>query len=301
MELIIKQPDGTLIVTSRTKDDHSAKVKEFVVETISDSSYLTRLLIGAYIGGFSSIKLTAKKRIPNKVRPIVRAFTQMTIGQEVVEETPTMIIIKDLLNPTEMPMDRTIQRMYIIVKGMHEDAIKALVSGTTSLAEDVRLRDNEVDRLHWLVSRQYNLILKNAALTEKLGTTIEEANIYYLNSRIMERMGDHAVRISKHIPTLLEKKVNPRIRDKIQKASAMGLALFNHSIDSLLKGDLKGSNDNIENIEKLEVLCREINTLALKHKGAVAISVGYIVESLRRLGDYAKNISENAINHMVCS
>jgi phosphate uptake regulator len=78
-----------------------------------------------------------------------------------------------------------------------------------------------------------------------------------------------------------------------------GLALFDHSISSLLKGDLRGSNDNIEDIEKLEVLCREINTLALKHKGAVAISVGYIVESLRRLGDYAKNISENAINHMV--
>ena len=56
----------------------------------------------------------------------MRDYTQMTIGQEVVEETDTLITIKDLLNPAEMPFDNTIKRMFVIVRNMHEDAITAL-------------------------------------------------------------------------------------------------------------------------------------------------------------------------------
>jgi len=33
----------------------------------------------------------------------VRKFTQNTIGQEIVEETDTKVVIKDILNPAEMP------------------------------------------------------------------------------------------------------------------------------------------------------------------------------------------------------
>ena len=84
------------------------------------------LLIGTYITGFNVIRLTTKQRFPPFVRIVVRDFTQMTIGQEVVEETETVIAIKDLLNPAEMPFDNTIKRMFVIVKTMHEDAITAL-------------------------------------------------------------------------------------------------------------------------------------------------------------------------------
>ena len=50
---------------------------------------------------------------------------------------------------------------------------------------------------------------------------------------------------------------------------------------------------------KLELLCEEINTLALQQKGIVAISIGYIIESIRRIGEYAEDISENVINYLL--
>ena len=81
-------------------------------------------------------------------------FTQILIGPEVVEEDAKTITIKDLLSPTEMPFDKTLKRMYLLVKNMHESAIAALVEGDKALAEDVVTRDRDVDRLQWLIARQ---------------------------------------------------------------------------------------------------------------------------------------------------
>ena len=68
---------------------------------------------------------------------------------------------------------------------------------------------------------------------------------------------------------------------------------------SLNVKDIHASNMNIESAGRLETLCEEINELALKQKGTIAISIGYIVESIRRIGEYAEDISETAINYLV--
>jgi phosphate uptake regulator len=296
---LITQPDGTLLLTPKITGDQTLRTKVFDIKEVPDKDFLIRLLVGAYIEGYNVIKIQLKGQPSPMVRTVVREFTHMTIGQEVVEETSNTITIKDLLNPAEMPLDKTIRRMYIIAKSMHEDALTSLLKGDLALAEEVKRRDTEVDRLHWLVGRQYNLILHNVNLTEKLGVTIDGATTYYHISRTMERMADHAERIARNVPNLADKKVNPVILEKIKAASELSLEIFTKSMESLFKNDLKGSNEGIKDLGKLEGLCEEINTLALKHKGGIAIAVGYIVESIRRVGEYSVNISEMVINHII--
>ncbi len=114
-----------------------------------------------------------------------------------------------------MPLDRTIKRMHIIVKGMHEDVMRALQTKDITLAEDVLSRDNDVDRLHWLVARQYNILLQNANLAEKMNITIGMASTCFLISRIIERIGDHVVRIAQNVPTLIDSNLDRKIIDKI--------------------------------------------------------------------------------------
>jgi len=70
-------------------------------------------------------------------------------------------------------------------------------------------------------------------------------------------------------------------------------------IESFFRKNIQAANENIETVTKLEQLCQEINTSALKQEGAVAISLGYIVESIRRIGEYAEDISETVINHLI--
>ena len=179
---------------------------------------------------------------------------------------------------------------------MHEDAITALETRNKALAEDVISRDMDVDRLNWLIARQTNMIMQNASLSRKMGITTSMAMHYYMLSRIIERIGDHAIRIAENIPPIIDGEIDKKILASIKKASSLSLENFDRSIISFFNADMKDANRNIESIHALETICGDINNLVLKQDTLVAIHVGYIAESIRRAGEYAGDISETVIN-----
>ncbi len=296
---LLQQPDGTLLVTPKMDKEHTKKSITFKVESEIKQDFLFRKLIGSYIAGFNAITIESKPRIQPKTRSTIRKFIQTTIGQEVVEETDTSITVKDLLNPSEMPFHRTIKRMHIIVKGMYEDAITSIKKNDKRLAEDVIRRDSEIDRLHWLVARQHRIIQQNVNFVEKMGITVDTATTAYLISRILERIGDHVNRIASYVILLLQNPIDEELIKKLDYASTQSLSLLNRSIGAFSKKEIKEANETIDLSDKLEVLCEEIDKLALKQNTPTAISLGYIVESIRRIGEYAEDISETVINHLI--
>ena len=163
----------------------------------------------------------------------------MTIGQEIVEETDTLIVIKDLLNPAEMPFDNTLKRMFVIVRNMHGDAITALETHNHALATDVINRDLDFDRLNWLIARQTNMIMQNPSLSRKMEVSTGMAMYYYIISRIIERIGDHAVRIAENAEPTMDIDLDPKIITALKKASAMSMNIFDKSIISFFNADIK--------------------------------------------------------------
>lgn len=296
---LVIQPDGSLLVLQDITEGQILRTKEFDIGTITDSTYLFRLLIGAYINGYNIIRITSKQRMPPFVATIVRDFTQMTIGQQVVEETENLIVLKDLLSPSEMPFENTLKRMYVIVKTMHQDAMEAIRNRNCDLARDVMSRDNDVDRLNWLISRQVNMLMRNTNLSRKMGIQQHVAMNFLVISRIIERIADHAVRIVSNTPHVVNKGVDEKILAKLESASSLALSIFDRSIISLFNQDMKASHKNIESLAELERISGEIEELVLPLETPLAISIGYIAESIRRTGEYAVDISETVINHLV--
>jgi len=296
---LLPQSDGTLLITPKMIEKKIQKIKTFKVDDRTNQEFILRQLVGTYIAGFNSIKIESAKRMPSKIRDSIRKFTQITIGQEVIEETDNSIILKDLLNPTEMPFNSTIKRMHILVKNMHEDSINALTKGNKNIQEEILLRDNDVDRLYWLVARQHNILLQNVSLAEKMGITIKMSLAYFLISKKIERMGDHVVNIAQNVSQMINNDLNEDIVAKIQSASDLALDIFNKSIGAFFRKDIAESNRNIDFVKKLEKKCEEINKLALNQKGNIAIAVCNIVESIKRMGEYAEDISETTINYLI--
>jgi len=296
---LFTQSDGTLLITSKMSKKTPERLKEFNVNEKTNDTFLLRKLIGAYISGYNSIKIKSKGRIPNKIRQVIREFIQTTIGQEVVEETDNTIILKDLLNPSEMPFYKSIKRMHIMVKVMYEDSLNSLKDNDKKLAKDVIIRDNDVDRLHWLIARQHNILSRNVNFAEKMGITIEDATTSFLISKRLERIGDHVIKIAENIINIMDKQVDNKIIGKITEASSFSKEMLNRSIGAYSKKDIKEANENIELLKKLDTLCDEAKTLALKKEPIIALSIGYIVDSIGRIGEYAEDISETVINHLV--
>src|SRR2546427_752721 len=81
----------------------------------------------------------------------------MVIGPEVIEETRNSVVIQDLSDTAELSAEKCLRRMHLIVRAMHEDAIEALRTQDEALARDVAQRDQDVDRLYWMVAKQYNV------------------------------------------------------------------------------------------------------------------------------------------------
>lgn len=296
---LMVQPDGTLLVTKKISEEPLQRIKEIDCSTITDPAFLFRMLIGTYITGFNMIRITTNRRFPPFIRTVVRDFTQMTIGQEVVEETEKVIVIKDLLNPAEMPFDNTIKRMFVIVKTMHEDAVTALETHNRTLAIDVINRDTDADRLNWLIARQTNMLMQNASLSRKMEISPNLAMYYYMLSRIIERVGDHAVRIAEHSLPIIDVDFDKKFINAIRKASAISLEIFDRSSVSFFNADMKEAHRNIESITALENICGDINNMVLKQDSLVALNIAYISESIRRAGEYAGDISETVINLLV--
>jgi len=296
---LMAQPDGTLLITPKTTGEKMHRTKEFSVDTIDDPEYLFRLLVGAYIMGYSLIVVKSDKRIPPFVMECVTHFTQTAVGPEIIEETMNSITIKDLLNPVEMPFDKTIRRMYIILKTMHEDAVAALKNKDKQLANEVITRDSSVDRLQWLIARQSNVVLRDVTLSKKMEVTQEEAMYYFLMSRIMERVGDHAVRIAENVPLLIDENIGDAVVSTISAASTLALDILANSMSAWKKKDMKAANKNMESIKQLGSYCEEISNSALQIKGRSSISLSYIAESIKRTGEYAGDIAELVIDHLV--
>jgi len=296
---LLQQSNGTILITPKITREGVHRSKNFSVTSETNQNKLFRRLIAAYIEGYNSIHITSKTRVTPQLRAMVRTFTQIVIGQEVVEETDKTIVLKDLLNPAEMPFQRTLKRMHIIVKGMYQDAMQALIDHDQKIADDVIARDSEIDRLHWLIARQHKMILRNVNFAEKMGTNISTSNTSFLISRIIERIGDHVVTIASNIANLNSQSFDPSFINALQEASKLSLESFNRSVGAFFRKELNAANDNIESIVDVRKTCEELNIFNLSLDAVTAISLGYIVESIRRIGEYAEDISENVINFLI--
>ncbi len=294
----IPQPDGTLLLTSHVVGGKEERKKVFMVAD-EDGEMLFRSLIGAYMMGYDVIEVRAKSRMDMRVRDIVRKFTQSVIGPEIIEEGINSVLTKDLLDPTYLSFGSILRRMYRIVEEMHRNALTSLREKNARLAEDVVSRDTEVDRLNWLVARQYNMLIRDIKLTEKMGTTREQGINFLLIARILERIGDHAVRIAENAKRLSAQPVKKEIVCGMMEIGTSALEKLHGSMNSLFKEDVRAANETIQSIDEFLEGCSEYSEHIGKSTGAIAIPLGYILESLIRTGLYARDISECVINYLV--
>ncbi|TET61954.1 MAG: phosphate uptake regulator PhoU [Promethearchaeota archaeon] len=295
---ILSQPDGNLLVSPNINSEDFIKSKDFDVDNISDSNYLFRILIGMYIMGYTVITIKSSKKFEPFIRDTITNFTKIAIGPEIIEESNNIIKIKDLLNPKEMPFEKTIRRMYILAQDMHENAIKALNSGDKTLAEEVIKRDDEVDRLHWLIGRQSHIVLRDIILCQKMGITLEDTSHFQSISRFLERIADHSVKIAKNVLLIDFQKIDKKILTDLSKASIFALKMLDISLDAWLNKSINLANENINSVKELIDTCENIY-FKLDKIAEFSVPIGYVIESIRRTGEYSVDISEVIINKLI--
>ncbi len=297
---LITQPDGNLLITTNTKPEDYARIKTFNVDDVTEYSYLFRLLVGAYITGFSKVTIESSQKMKPFVKDCAESFAHIAIGFEIIEESNNYIIFKDLLDPKEMPFEKTIRRMYSLVEGMQEDAISALSSKDVKLIQDVIKRDDDVDRLHWLADRQTHLVFGDVLLCQKMNTTLANASFYQDMSRLLERVGDHAQSIAENVLKIINKLTDIDFIKKITHINNISREILLLSLDTILKKEVAIAHKTIESVRELSAACDEIHIDQLNVcDTACAIAISSIIESERSIGYYAADISEMILDKLI--
>ena len=290
--------DGTLIISPDTEAKSEQREKRIDLRDVDEPKHLFRYLVGSYIMGYTAIEIICRERIDHDMLDVIRSFVRIAIGPEIVDETPTRVKIKDLLDPSEMPMSVAIKRMMNLTLSMHQDAVKALLDKDENLASTVVERDLEIDRLHWLVAHQYSIFIRTPVLMSSMNMDMNHALFYFLISRIFERIGDHAVNIASHTPSI-EGNPSRELRKEITETAEMALLLLEDSMKSWFSNDIKLANHTRDRISTVVERCNNIEEMALKLKRTDALIIGSVNESIRRTAEYSGDICELVINHLL--
>jgi len=136
-------------------------------------------------------------------------------------------------------------------------------------------------------------------VARKMGVTQDEALYNFLASRIIERIGDHAVRIANNGAHMHGRRFEKRTVRDIRMASAKALELFNSSVEAWFRKDPGLANANIASIRETSDLCDAATQTIITSRGEAALAASYIVESIRRTGHLSVDLDELVINDIV--
>ena len=278
------QDDGSIaIVPPVYEPDPPAKRLELDGKSMDA---IMRDIIGAYVMGYRFIEIHAD-HIPKETKKRVKSISQDLIGIEVVKETDTVIEINDLLDTGEFTIEKGVKRMSSLVFMMLDGLINYLKIKDDEILREIISRDDEVDRMYLLVSKQFITRLNLGRILKIDELSLIESFYYRLAAGNLERIGDHAVKIADAFSHTGVPDAAPGIRESVRVSQN----LVANSIESLMKSDASLANDVLsKNDTAKELLSKSMTTAAATSSSEI------VFDSLSRTGDYAANIAELAID-----
>ena len=290
------RPSGSLRVSAETTSVRKRRQVEIDLQEISRDFILDHL-IGAYLSGAQNIRIISKSGIDREHRRELRRFIQTTRGIEIANESDYSVEMITLLNPAEMPLHSSLNRMYLLVSSQIRDVVEVLTGGDVTILEDSEEREKEVDALRLLLERQVGQILESASIETSFGTTRWEAAELSNIVRTLERIGDHCYILSRlcvyqEVPNNLSSAELPVSVIPIWQSSIKQL------IANLRKRKVKEIHDAKSNLESAIMNLREYEDSLwdMKLQSTDALFLDKLSESLRRILAYTVDMAEILIN-----
>ncbi|MEM2337027.1 MAG: phosphate uptake regulator PhoU [Candidatus Bathyarchaeia archaeon] len=269
---------GAVVAVSETSDGKLLIDPEYGVApsprtiTLKPGPFLSREIVGRYLLGFDIIRVEAKESISFDTREIVKKTVSRLIGLEIVEEDYSKIVLQCLLEPSSFPPEKILRRGYAIAAGMHRDVVNALVNGDVHMAKSVIARDEEVNRLYFLLVRILRTIIQNPSLSEKLGVQPIECLDYRLAASLVEAIGDECVRTAFKVVELKGVKLTDAFKKLIVEFHTLLFEAHENALKAFFEGDValaEGVRNFREKLEKaltaVEKSAKEQSLEAMPH------------------------------------
>lgn len=300
-QVVISREGGSLILTPRDLVKPKTGPLEATLNvTINDPpEKISRAIISIYLNGYSIIRIKSSNNITPSQRNAIRELVKKkVVGTEIISDSPQEMILKVLVGHPELSVESALRRMYLISFSMHEDAIKALINLDKELAGNVIELDDEVDRFGFYVIRQLKAAVQNSRILREIGLSNPRDCLgYRVVVKFVERIADYAVKIAENVLSI-DKKLDEVILQKISEMSCLAKSIFEKSIEALFRRDYLLAEETIARAKEIALIENEaIKTITERGiDGALLSNIRMILESIRRTGEYSRDIAEIVLN-----
>jgi len=279
--------DGKLFINPKYSNEPTPKITSLTV-----GPYLSREIIGHYLLGSDTIHIQTKDSISIDVRNAVKTTVASLIGLEIFEENYSQIVLQCLLEPSGFPPEKILRRNYAIVASMQRDSVNSFINGDSSLAQSVIVRDDENNRLYFLLVRILRTIIQNPSLGEKLGLTTLECLDYRLAANLVEAMGDDCVQMAAKTLELEGSKPSEPVRKLLTSLQTICYDSHYQALKAFLNKDISTA-ENVRHLRsKIYALTNEIEKIAKEQPLEVMPQTLVITASLLQIYEYSIDMAD---------
>jgi phosphate uptake regulator len=239
-----KLEKGAILSFSERKDGkilaepYGEQERKIATVTLTPGPLLQREIEEKYLLGYDVFEIVSQQTVPPDTREIVRRIVRSLVGLEIVEENAKKIVVQCLIEPSLLFPDRILRRLHLITLAMQKDAVSSFVRGDAKLAHTIVERDEDVDRLYFLLVRVVRAALTDPAIAEKLGASPIDCLDYRIVASFVENFADYASDIAESTwPRTKGKDMEGAMRS-VEKAGDVLNRMHKDAVDAVFTRNL---------------------------------------------------------------
>lgn len=185
-----------------------------------------------------------------------------------------------------------------IVTKQISDSVDALLQGDTRVAEEVRIKEEQVDEMERSIDEECTQVI---ALRQPAASDLRLVLSIVKMVADLERIGDEASKIARFAIDLAEEGKSPRGYVEVRHISSHVLRMTNDALDAFARFDdqlaLKIIGEDREVDSEYRSAIRSLMTFMMEDPRSISqvLNVMWILRALERIGDHASNVAEHVI------
>lgn len=181
---------------------------EEIEEVIND-------LTAKYLLGDDVVRIESKRVINRLDLDKIKSEARKLTGFEIVEENSKKIIFQFLLETKELTPEKLVKRMAVLTEGMLKDIIEGCKNGDVSIFQAIRGRDDELDRLYFLLVRTLRSASIKRDLLESYGMSVIDLLDYRVLASYLESVGDTLNKLAELLEKIHDRQFLVKLSDFI--------------------------------------------------------------------------------------
>ena len=182
-------------ITFYAKEKESEKKDKTISINVEDKSLgmIKAEIVSSYLNNYNTIEIFSKTLSNNA--PVVKDIIRNLSGMEIIEQTGTRIVAKDLIDINSISIQSIIRRMDVITRSMIDDSIACLEGKCDPIS--ILHRDVDVNRLYYLGFRVVKNAMAGSMIMKKLNTSPWKLHIDKEVMARIEEIADRQKRVSR--------------------------------------------------------------------------------------------------------